>query len=229
MDVSAFNRLLENVADEMLDPIATEGLKALKQILDGSGFADSPALKDYDLTSSIGNGVVEFVITLNDEGLESETRRKMRDETKNSYRGKSKQVTGLGDADRFVRTYMMRPNGRPERIAGMRDARKTRHEGRKFKQDARTIASDRASKITPKTSGERHVAHQHAAVAPRGMSVEDGKLRIAMQREIRNSSKTIMPQGSYQGIMRDFVEKLQKIIVDQFSPVLETIVTEALS
>jgi hypothetical protein len=216
---------LQDAVLDILEPIATDGLIALKKVLDESGFADSPYLKDYELESEISNEDVTFSILLNERAISDETRRKLRKETDAKLKKSAQNVGNRPEAREYVRSYMMSPNGRPERVQGRRDARKRRTDGRTFPRDARTKAEDRDRVKRTKQSGERYVEHELELTAPRNVEVDpDGKLRISMQREIRQSGKKmIYPQGNFQGIMDKFLGEIASIISEEFGKNLDQI------
>jgi hypothetical protein len=231
MNYGALMSQLEGFADSILDVVAKEGLIALKRTLDAAGFADSPHLKDYEISATAGGGIVEFEILVDVDSIDDESKRKMRKENDAVYKKHAKEVKGRSDAKEFVRTYTMSPKGRPQRIAGRRDARRPARDARKFQADAKKIPADRARSDAGKGSGERYVEHEMNATAPRGMDVDrSGKLRIALQREIRNTKKkVIFPKGQYQGIVQTFVDKINDIVASKFVPELEKIIAENLS
>lgn len=207
--------------------------------MDESGFADSEYLKDYQVYAHINSESVEFEILISVEGVEDnskkvlqdESRRKMRKETSAIYQKHSRDVKSKSEAKKFVRTYTLSPKGRPERIVGSRDGRTHAKDARKFQKDGRKTSYDRSRKSPLKNSGERYVEHEFAATSPRGLDVDlDGKLRISLQREIRNTSrKVIFPQGSYQGIVKNFVNEIKKLIEEKFTPELEAVIRQAIT
>lgn len=220
-----------NQSSGVIDIVAVEGLKALKNVLDESGFSDSPYLKDYQIYSEVSKNEVSFIIELDEEALSDETKRHIRKETKSKYRINARQVSNRLEAKEFRRVYMMRPDGRPERIQGSRDARKKLKSARRFQKRGGVISEDRNSNQSEaKNSGERYVEHEMSATAPRNMEVDpSGKLRIVMQREVRNTSqgKVIFPKGMYQGIINKFLEELVGIMEVQFSKELNSIISQA--
>lgn len=232
MDYAKFRSMLEEAVLSTIDSIAVEGLTALKRILDESGFADSPNLKDYEVTASVSKDSVEFELLIDFEGLDEDSKRKMRKENEEVFDRHANEVKGRSEARDFVKTYTMSPRTkRPERIVGMRDARRPPREGRRFQRDARKIPYDRHRTDASKTSGQRYVEHEFAATAPRGLDVDDsGKLRIALHREIRNTKKgVIFPKGDYQGIVKKFVEQIEQIMEEKFVPELESIIMQHIS
>ena len=227
IDWNAFLASAEVALKSVRESIAKEGLVALKNLLDSEGFADSPYLKDYEIYSEINEDVINYVIELNEKAFSDEFKRKMRKETEDKFKKESKKVEGRGEAKDFRKTYMLGPTGRPERIEGSYDARKKLREKRRFAKDARTISDDRRKTKTPLTSSERYVDHEFNATAPRSMEVEeDGKLRITMQREIRNTEKkVIFPKGQYQGIIKKFLDELTEMMEDKFNQELNSIIS----
>ena len=147
----------------------------------------------------------------------------MRSETKNKFTKESDVVKSRTDAKNFRFTYMQGPRGKPERIQGSRDARRVFNDGRKFTKDGRKVASDRDNKKEPVTPGQRYVNHEFKATAPRGMDVDNqGKIRLAMQREIRNTKRrVIFPQGETQGIVKMLLDSISEIMEKDFEKMLE--------
>lgn len=217
---------LAATTEAILEVIAKEGLVALKRVLDESGFAESENLKDYEIFAKLLADSVEFEIVVDVKGIDEQTKRKMRKENEDIYRKQSSLTRSKTEAREFLKIYTMHPKTKkPERIVGLRDARRPPREARRFQRDARKIAYDRARADVQKGSGERYVEHEFAATNPRGMEVDElGKLRITMQREIRNTKKgVIFPKDNYQGIIKRFVEQINEIIESKFSPALESI------
>lgn len=229
MDLATIQKLFDDKIDGILDEVAVEGLTLLKKILDDSGFADSPGLKDYEVNCHVGGGTVEFEILVDAEGVDEESKRKMRKENEETYRRHAKEVTSKDEARDFVKTYTLTPRGKPQRIVGQRDARLPIKEIRKFKHDARKIEMDRHRAGKLKTSSERYIEHELSAIAPRRLEVDPKtqKLKISLHREIRNTSrKVIFPKHSYQGIAQKFIDQIKDIIAEKFSPELEKIMAK---
>ena len=216
---------IEDQIPSIVDVVAHDGLIILKRILDNADFSHSNLLNNYEIYSEASSDSVSFTIELDETALTDESKRKMRKETSNTFRRNARDVQSRGEAREFRSVYMMGPNGRPERILGRRDARKPRKDARRFVKDARKNSVDRGRADFPRNSGERYVDHELSATAPRGMEVEDGKLRITMQREIRNTSKkVIFPKGMYQGIIKQFIDELVDVMENEFSSKLEQLI-----
>lgn len=214
-DIESLISFAESQLPVIVDALALKGLEILKSILDEY---ESPYLKNYSIWSESHKTEVTYFIELDKTAITDESRRKMRKETETMQKRKMKEVRSIGEAKDYVRTYMMGPDGRPERIVGSRKAAKPRVDKRKPQRDARKTSADRNNITKPKESGERYVDHELYATAPRGIEIEpDGRLRITLQREVRNTNRgMIMPNGQYQGVMKDFLEQLSKKIAEEF-------------
>ena len=226
LEFSLINIDFDSILLDCLEPIAKDGLVALKKLLDNSGFSDSPFLKDYEIESEISSTDVTFSILLNERAISDESRRKLKKETEAKQKRREKDVRNRSEGKELVRSYTMSPDGRPERVHGRRNAKKRRKDARGFQKDARNKAEDRNNTKHPKGSGNRLVEHELEATAPRNMEVDpDGKLIISMQREIRQTgTKMIFPQGNFQGIMANFLEEIGKIVAENFSKELDRII-----
>lgn len=209
----AFGRIVQNAASKV------------KKILDESGFAETEGLKDYEVIVQANDEGFEIVIMVEADAVAPESIDKFKVETNATNRSRIQEVKGRGDAKAFRETYMMSPRGRPERIAGMRDARLKLKPKLKPARTAFKTSRERLRNPKVKTSSDRYVQHEFAATMPRGLSVEDGKLRISMQRGIRNTSrKVIYPKGNFQGIMNKIVEELNSLVANELSKNLGQII-----
>ncbi len=222
------NQLMSIVEDQISEIIEKASIQdkatiAFNRVLQENGFTDSPYLKNYEITCESRNGLLELTLILDERALSDESRRKMRKETPDKFKHESDQVRSKSDARKFRYTYLKGPMGRPERIQGSRDVRKPYKDGRRFQRDARKLDTDRRNIKEPKTSGERYVNHEFAATAPRDLGIdEEGKLRITLQREIRNTKKkVIFPQGEYQGIIKKLLKEITDIMEAEFGKALQ--------
>jgi len=220
------NHLLEDRILDVLEPIAIKGLTAFKRILDDSGFSSSPYLKDYSIYSEMSKDSVSFHLVLDVFSIEEESMKKMRKESDNIYSKNAREVKNKDEAKEFLRIYMMKPDGKPQRMVGIRDARKKQKSARKPQTDARKVAYDRNKAKNPENAGERLVDKEYASSSPRSLEVlTDGKLRMTLQREIRNTSrKVIFPKGTYQGIVKELLEEISSIIESSFTRELNAII-----
>lgn len=225
-DFSNLDSILNDKLLDILEPIAVKGLKAFKKILDDSGFADSKYLKDYEIYSEMTRHSVNFHLVINLDSVEEESIRKMRKESEHIYSNNARQVKNRDEAREFLRIYMMKPDGRPQRILGSRNAVIKQKNITKYQRDARKTAYDRENDRNPRNSGERLVSKEFAISSPRSIEVlTEGKLRLTVQREIRNTNrKVIFPKGTYQGIVKKLLEDVSKIIESSFVEELNRII-----
>lgn len=225
ISISDILSVVEDQISDIIDKAAIQdkAVVAFDRVLKENGFTDSPYLKNYEITCESRNGLLELTLILDEQALSDESRRKMRKETPDKFKHESDLVRSKSDAKNFRYTYLKGPIGRPERIQGRRDARKPLKDGRRFQRDARKLDSDRRNTKEPKTSGERYVNHEFSATAPRDMGIdEEGKLRITLQREIRNTKKkAIFPQGEYQGIIKNLLQEITDIMEAEFGKALQ--------
>lgn len=201
---------LDRLVDDMLDVIAKEGLVLLKRILDESGFADSPYLKDYQVYAHVLDDVVVFEIVLNVEAVVAED-----EVTRQALEESAKEGEKVEEG--ASRTYAMGPDG-PQRLVGrnnaMRDARRPAMDARRPARDARTTARDRL------------IAKEVANIAPRSAKVDrDGRLSVALKRSAKvDGEGVVMPQGEFQGIVGRFVREISSSVASSFSSGLADII-----
>lgn len=201
---------LDRLVSEMVDAIAKDGLVLLKRVLDSSGFAKSPYLKDYEVYAHVIGDVVAFEILLDVEAVVAEdqaTRDAMEASAEDGDESEAKASS----------TYAMGPNG-PQRIVGktnaLRDARSPARDARRPARDARKVARDRLI--------EKEIAN----ITPRSARVDrDGRLSIALRRTARSDGEgVVMPQGEFQGIIGVFLREISSLISAKFAPGLSEIV-----
>lgn len=200
--VAAAKRAVESVIDE----VAKSGLVILRNILDQAGFRDSEYLKNYEVYAHVSGDVITFEILLDVEAVVPEdeaTAAAMRD--------------SMLEAEQVATTYGMAAEG-PRRITGMsdrrRDARRPSRDARRPLRDARTNARDRL------------VRKEIANVRPRSVKVDrTGRLSVALRRSVRETEESVtFPQDLFQGILGQFMKRLQKEIREKFVPEISDIV-----
>ncbi len=238
---SAMTSMMEEAAESVIEAIAAEGLVALKSVLDASGFADSEHLKDYEVIANVMRGSVEYEIIVKLEALAStateslregeRVQKPTRESPRAAYMKRISEIASAGEARELVKTYALTKHGKPLRLDGPHDARKPSKDARRHQRDARTGSDRRAKPEARKGSGARLLEHTMAAYAPRGMDVDDdGIIRIAFQREVRTTGKSfIMPQGSYQGIVKDFVDKIRALVENEFTAQFDQILERSMA
>lgn len=210
---------LEYEISRALESVAISGLKAIRQVLYDEGLSEIKELKDLSIEVDVYDDGFDYRISFDVEVVDARSMRKI--ETKRTDQVERRKVSGRGEAKKFVATYMMKPDGRMSRIAGSRDARKPIRPKLRPAKPAFKTSRERARKSSTKTSAERYVEHEFEAVAPRGLSVVDRKLQIALQREIRNTSKRVIyPQGDFQGIMKKIVEIITDLSANEIADML---------
>lgn len=200
--VAAAKRAVESVIDE----VAKSGLVVLRNVLDQAGFRDSEYLKNYEVYAHVSGDVITFEILLDVEAVVPEdeaTAAAMRD--------------SMLEAEQVATTYGMTAEG-PRRITGMsdhrRDARRPSRDARRPLRDARTNARDRL------------VRKEIANVRPRSVKVDrTGRLSVALRRSVRETEESVtFPQDVFQGILGQFMKRLQKEIREKFVPEISDIV-----
>lgn len=208
---------LQRAVSSVSDSIAKEGLLALKRVLDASGFQKSRYLKNYEVFSHVNGGVVSFEILLDLESTDIDP--------KKLKQAADQALEAQEDAAR--RTYVILQRGGNTRVARMRNVlRPARHANVPVKSALRPMKH--AAQSTYKDSSQRLMEHKVAASAPRGMNLNrEGKLSIQFEKQTRTTSSGDLhyPQGHFQGIVKDFMDALNKIIVDKFTPELEHILS----
>jgi hypothetical protein len=211
MDITTtLNSALSRVIDQTIDVIAKEGLVVLKNVLDNSGFAKSEYLNNYEVFANVVGGKrVEFEIRLDVDSVvagDEDTQQVMEEEDPDT-----KEIT--------TRTYKLGRRG-PQRAI---DKRKPATDARRSAKDAR-----RPLKNARKTSGVRAVEHDIALYAPRNMEIDDaGKLKVSIRRVAKKvDGKTKLPKGDFQGIVKNIMDELQKVITNNFEPKLHDIILD---
>jgi hypothetical protein len=214
---------LERAVDNIVDGIAQQGIQVLRRVLDGSGFRDSPYLKNYQLYSHVTGQDILFEIVLDNEAvvpLDDTALKDMNEEISglmSDFQTKAKQA----NLQKVARTYGLTDTG-SQLIFGRRDARKAPRDARKPARDARKPARPRL-----KGSEDRFAEHQIMMYKPRGMEIDKtGKLALSFRRATRTTSKFkfVMPQGPLSGIPSDFINQLKTVVAQQFSAELSPLI-----
>lgn len=202
--------------DSVIDSIATDGLVALKRILDESGFAQSDELNGYSVAAHVLDDVIEFEILVPVDAVEKtpEVEEEIRKAAEDAQKAAEDQIRKA-----MARTYTL-DQGRPVRL-GARDARKQVnhvHDARKHAKDARL------------TSKGRLLRHEIALHAPRSMSINRaGKLSMRFQRAVRETSRGFeYPKRGFDGIMEKLTAKIREVVAKSFVPELELIISRTL-
>lgn len=222
---ASLEALLEQAAASVLEVVAKEGLVLLRSILAKSGFLESEFLKNYELSSYIEDGAVVFEITIDEAAVS--------DSSIQEVQQVSQPIDDTDESEKYtIPTIPSRAFAAAKRLVnggsrgGSYDARtsyKTSHDARKPARDARTDVRTTAS--------DRAIRRDAAAPAPRKMRVDrQGKLVISFRKQMEENDGTYQyPSGDFSGIMNEFLEKLQVLLFEQFSPQLEEIITRNFS
>lgn len=211
---TSLRALLDRAVDASVDAIAKEGLVALKASLDGAGFGRNDKLKDYDVYAHVSGNEITFELQVEFDALDDETKETVLRQEPVQERvravARSYAVSGVG--------------GSVTQISGRRDARSPARDARKKIHDARRPPS-RVGSAT-KGAAERLAEHELNLRMPRGMSItRTGKLSVALERitQVAEDGSVRLPQGDFQGILGDFMERLEKVVAQRFVPALEEI------
>ena len=204
MDIATtLTATIDRAVERIVDGVASDGLKALKSVLDSAGFPKSEYLKNYEVFAHVSGTEVTFEILLDVEAVEPE------DEiTRKAMEEQKQQLEQI--QQRASRTYRMTSRG----VQRLEDARRPARDARRPARDAR------------KTASHRLAEHEIALHAPRSARItRTGKLAVALKRSIRTAEKeTKFPEGKFQGIIGKFVDEIGSVIADRFLPELRDIV-----
>lgn len=208
---------LDRIVGNIIDGIAQDGLRALRSVLDDAGFGQYEGLKNYEVFAHvIGNDQVVFEIQVDFESMDDTTKKTLASRDQDEYIRKASRMyafSGVGGMQRRV-------------AGGTRDARRPAHDALRPARDARRPMQKGARDVT-KGSQERLAEHTFANRAPRGMHINNqGKLSIIFQKMIQNTTHGVQyPTGDFQGIMRKFMDKLNRVIAKQFVPQLNKVIS----
>lgn len=215
--------LLRSV-DNVVDAIALDGVAALKRVLDENGFAENEALRDYEVYSHVSGREITFEILIPAEAFDTEDAQ-TREAVEQARQQAEEAVHTPG-----VRTYGFQPTSQPGRLTGRRDARR---DARKSHHDARRDARKAPQTLTSrkKTAQTRLIEHEVALHAPRSLKVNrEGKLSLRMSRMVEDTPEggMRMPKGKFQGVIGQFMDKLETVIAEQFTAELSKLLARRL-
>lgn len=200
-------------ADGLTQKLATDGLKALKMSLDAAGVSER--LGHYEAYSHISGDSVIFEIVVDSSKVvatDAKTLAALREEMSESRKK---------DMEKVVKSFELGPNG-PRRTVS--DARRPTVDARKNPFDARRPATDARRPATDarKGSGDRRIENPH------GMKMtQDGKIAITLERStVTGKFGVKFPSGKFQGVMKDFFDRLHGAISSNFSEELELILAK---
>jgi hypothetical protein len=200
---------MKRAAAQVLHDIARTGVVALDKILNQVGFAKSQYLKNYEVLGHVISDSVLFEIVLDFDAIEAAdeaTRLAMEEEQE-----------ALQSA---AATYGVKSGRAYTRV---RDARKPAKDKRTPARDARKPAKD--ARVS---SSDRLLGHEIALHAPRSARItRQGKLSVILKRSIRETENEVkFPQGDFEGVMKDVMDKLNDIIIQSFYPKLQELIDD---
>jgi hypothetical protein len=202
----------QRIIDRLMSNIAKEGLSALKQTLDDSGFSEK--LKQYEAYSHVAGDSVIFELVVDSSQViatDAKTVEAIREQESKARQDMMRRVT---------KTFELGVSG-PRRV--VRDARR-------FQSDARSKTSDARVSARDARTPARDARVDRVIENPRGMDITyDGKMSLTLERSsVVKGSDTTFPKGSFQGLMGDFMNRLNKAATKNFSGELEKIIARHL-
>lgn len=212
-DIStSLHAALQRYMSDLMDTIASDGLTALKQTLDDAGASER--LKQYEVFSHVAGNTVVFEIVVDSSvvvATDVKTAAAIQKEMSKARQMVMKKVT---------KTFELGLEG-PRRV--VRDARMFQFDMRTSARDARTSARDARQSARDARSSIADATIED----PHGIDMTpDGKMSITLERSV-NVKNSIMhlPKGAYQGIMGDFMDRLNQAISTNFSDKLNEIMS----
>lgn len=206
---TTLHNAMRRAASTVLHDIAKTGVVALKRILDKSGFGRSEYLKNYEVYSHVIGDSVLFEILVDIDAVQAE------DEL--TQKALEEQAKALENVNT---TYGVRSGRAYSRV---RDARKPAQDARKPAKDARKPARDART-----TAKDRLLAHEVALHAPRSARItREGKLSVLLKRSMRETESEVrLPQGDFEGIMKNIMDKLSDVLYQHFIPELQGLIND---
>lgn len=211
---SAFNRMISN----SIERIAKAGLVALRKVVNDAGFSRSEYLKNYELFVHIDGNLIIYEIVLDLEAIETE------DEVSMEILEDQNKIIEEKLNKASTKSYRMTMRG----VQGLTDARSPALDRRSPATDARTPATDART-----TATDRLFKKELLNAAPRSAGIgRGGKLRLSFSRSIReverqrkneqtqkveNVQEIRMPDGKFEGIVKEFIDELNKIIANEWA------------
>ena len=198
----------------LIEKMATDGLSALKQTLDDAGMSEK--LKQYEVYSHVAGDTVIFELVVDSSKVVATD---------------LKTMAAIREEASKLRQEMMKKVQKSFEL-GAEGPRRVVHDARKFQSDARMSAHDaRAS-----ARDARHPASDARKGAdkyidnPRGMdTTPDGKLSVTLERSTTTGPSGFkIPKGAFQGILGDFMDRLNSAVANNFSDALGSILGKKL-
>lgn len=180
----------------IMESLAKDGLRALESAIANSGLKDSPYMSGYELYSKATATTVEFEIHLSTEAFEDPTVLEPIPEEEVDEEGVT--ATEKAELKLALKMFTLSRDMKPTRVAKMRDMRTPAHDAR-----------------TRKTG----VVRSPVAIRP----TVDGKLAVDTKKtaKVGADGSTTLPQGSFQGVMGDFIQQLKDLMAEQLTAALQ--------
>ncbi|OPZ35171.1 MAG: hypothetical protein BWY99_02322 [Synergistetes bacterium ADurb.BinA166] len=217
---TALNRA---VVSSVVDSVAQDGLRALNAALEDAGFRKAEGLKNYEVFSHATGNTVLFEIVLDLESVEAPP------QDQADAAAAAAEILE-SEIDKYVvRTYAIAAGGGIARVSRMKDARRPARDARTPARDARTPARD-ARRSAGKTASSRKSEHDAARERPRSLAgmkgirvTKEGKVSLAFEKVMAESKDGSVryPSGQFDGVMKGFMDRLKKVVVESFLPELE--------
>jgi hypothetical protein len=213
---------LQRMIPNLMDRIASDGLKALKATLDEAGVSER--LGHCEIFSHVAGDTVIFEVVVDSDAVvasDAKTAAATQEEMSKAKKKMMKKVTktfemGLeGPRRAFVDARKFQMDAR----SSARDARSSARDARVSAKDARSSAEKRAGRAD---SGlDRHID------GVKGMNMTpSGKLSLTIERSMSvDKLGTHIPKSAFQGIMGDFMDRLNSAIHNNFADKLSVIMS----
>lgn len=218
---TALNRAIVGISDD----VAKLGLQALKESLDDAGFQKMDLLKNYEVYSHVSGNTILFEIVLDVGAVED-----LPEETLNSAL-QSAEILESEIDNLVMRSYGISAGGDVFRLSRMRDVRIPSRDARSPARDARRPARD-ARRPAGRGAEARKIDHAVAKVAPRSLAgmrgirvTKEGKISLAFEKTVSKTEEGEIkyPEGKFDGVMKDFMDRLQQVVLKSFAPELKRI------
>jgi len=208
---TSLHAAIQRISDGLMEKMATDGLTALKQTLDDAGVSER--LKQYEVFSHVSGDSVVFEIMVDSSKVvatDAKTMKAIQIESSKLRQAMMKRVT---------KSFEMGPEG-PRRV--VRDARRFQSDARKSAGDARVPARD-----ARKSGTDARREAGNTIEDPHGMELTpDGKLSITLERSATTGKSGFkMPKNTFQGIMGDFMNRLNDAVAGNFAGKLQDIIS----
>jgi hypothetical protein len=203
----------------LIESAAKDGLVALRKSLSEAGFVGN----QYEIFSHVTDSSVIFEIVVNSSDIVVTDKKTMDAIETESSKIKEEMMKNV------KKSFEITVDG-PRRVVNdsrssvnenrVKDARKPSRDARSSMMDARnTVAGTQKDTLNPLIEN------------PRGIDVtSDGKLSITIERSTKKTSSGIkFPKNLNQGVMGDFMSRLNDSISDNFSKRFQEILTRHLT